>query len=182
MIFVLSMNERCDQIVHCLDESDEDNCDLIVFKGKYKKKVPPFNTTVNPPIPVPVEISTSLRNVLEISESSHTITLKFGITLKWYENRVNYNNLKSAAALNLLSEQEVLYLYYLHDLIFSHYSQVNSLWIPYIIFSNTDNDDAVKIDSTETDVSITRQGNFTRSGPEIVDEVWRTPFHTSNTQ
>ena len=113
MIFVLSMNERCDQIVHCLDESDEDNCDLIVFKGKYKKKVPPFNTTVNPPIPVSVEISTSLRNVLEISESSHTITLKFGITLKWYENRVNYNNLKSAAALNLLSEQEVLYLYYI---------------------------------------------------------------------
>ena len=51
------------------------------------------------------------------------------------------------------------------------------IWIPYIIFQNTDDDEAVKVDAqTEdgtmrTEVSIKRENNFTRSGPEIPDEV-----------
>ena len=49
------------------------------------------------------------------------------------------------------------------------------IWIPYIIFKNTDDDDAVKVDylteDIRTKVSVKRQNNFTRSGPEIADEV-----------
>ena len=29
----ISMQQRCDQIIHCRDESDEDSCKLIVFKA-----------------------------------------------------------------------------------------------------------------------------------------------------
>ena len=104
-----SMEERCDQVTQCRDESDEDNCKLIVFKDNYNNKVPPF--TVNPEgkslVPVKVKVSTSLMNVLAISEFSHTIDLKLGITLKWYENRVHYHNLKMKEALNVLSDTEV---------------------------------------------------------------------------
>ena len=104
-----SMEERCDQVTQCRDESDEDNCKLIVFKDNYNNKVPPF--TVNPGnkslVPVKVKVSTSLMNVLAISEFSHTIDLKLGITLKWYDNRVLYHNLKMKEALNLLSDKEV---------------------------------------------------------------------------
>ena len=50
--------------------------------------------------------------------------------------------------------------------------KVNFLWIPYIIFENTDNDEAVTVDGdTRTLMSVTRQGGFTRSGPEVTDEV-----------
>ena len=49
--------------------------------------------------------------------------------------------------------------------------QVSLLWIPYIIFRNTDSDEAVAVDSTRTVISITKQGDFVRSGPEIADEV-----------
>ena len=38
------MEERCDQIMDCKDESDEDNCKLIEFKDNYNKKVPPITT------------------------------------------------------------------------------------------------------------------------------------------
>ena len=38
---------------------------------------------------------------------------------------------------------------------------------------NTDNNEAVDLTSTRTDVTITRQGPFVRSGPEIADEVFR---------
>ena len=63
-------------------------------------------------VPVRVKVSTSLMNVLAISERDHTIDLKLGITLKWYDNRVFYHNLKTEEALNILSDEEVyLYLY-----------------------------------------------------------------------
>ena len=105
------MEERCDQVTQCRDESDEDNCKLIVFKDNYNNKVPPF--TVDPGdkslVPVKVKVSTSLMNVLAISEFSHTIDLKLGITLEWYENRVLYHNLKSEEALNVLSDSEVVF-------------------------------------------------------------------------
>ena len=109
MMCVFSMNERCDQIIQCQDESDEDNCSLLVFKESYNKLVPPvsFNYSGNNIIPVSIRVSTSLRNVLEISEFTHTIDLKLGISLEWYDKRVLFHNLKSEEALNVLSNSEV---------------------------------------------------------------------------
>ena len=53
--------------------------------------------------------------------------------------------------------------------------QVTSLWIPYVIFRNTDGDEAVKVDDDQmTLVAVTRQGDFVRSGPEVADEVTQT--------
>ena len=104
------MEERCDQIMDCVDESDEDNCRLISFKDNYNKKVPPFtvNKKNNSLVPAKIRVSTQLKNVLSISEFSHTIELKIGITLNWYENRVLYHNLKIQEALNVLTDAEVL--------------------------------------------------------------------------
>ena len=48
---------------------------------------------------------------------------------------------------------------------------MSSIWIPYIIFRNTDKDEAVDIEKTRSVVSIKRQGNFERSGLDVADEV-----------
>ena len=103
------MNERCDQIIQCQDKSDEYDCSLLVFEESYSKLVPPvsFNKTDDSIIPVSIKVSTSLRNVLEISEFTHTIDLKLGISLQWYDNRLLFHNLKSEEALNVLSNSEV---------------------------------------------------------------------------
>ena len=114
MICVISMAQRCNQIMNCRDESDEHRCSLLVLKESYNKKVPPFtiNNKDSSIIPVSVAISTSLMNVLEISEFTHTIDLKMGITLEWYENsRVTYHNLKTKEALNVISDNEVIKKY-----------------------------------------------------------------------
>ena len=105
------MEERCDQIMDCIDESDEDNCKMIEFKDNYNKKVPPFTIEKKDHtlIPAKIRVSTQLMNVLAISEFSHTIDLKLGITLEWYENRVVYYNLKSKEALNIPTKSEVPY-------------------------------------------------------------------------
>ena len=54
---------------------------------------------------------------------------------------------------------------------------MSSIWIPYIIFRNTDKDDAVDIKSTRAVVSIKRQGDFVRSGLDVADEVVRYTFN-----
>ena len=52
---------------------------------------------------------------------------------------------------------------------------MESIWIPFIIFKNTDRDEAVTLDTT-TLVSVTREGNFIRSGPDVADEVIEVRF------
>ena len=44
------------------------------------------------------------------------------------------------------------------------------MWIPHIIFKNTDTNEAITLE-TKTKVSVTKEGNFTKSGSEIPDEV-----------
>ena len=63
------------------------------------------------------------------------------------------------------------------------------MWIPYIIFQNTDDDEAVKIDALTEDgkmrtkVSVKRENDFTRSGPEMADEVFKSsPFQFLKTE
>ena len=106
------MDQRCDQITQCKDKTDEDNCKLVVLDKSYNSKVPPFSIDADTKVlvPVRVNVSTSLMNVLAISEFSHTIDLKLGITLKWYESRVVFHNLKTKEALNTLTDEEVLKL------------------------------------------------------------------------
>ena len=109
------MEETCNQVGNCEDKSDEKNCKLIVFEDKnYNKKVPPFTIAKDSDdnIPAKIRVSTQLKSVLAISEFSHTIDLKIGITLKWYENRVVYHNLKRKEALNILTDDEVFMKYY----------------------------------------------------------------------
>ena len=150
------MDERCDQVIDCHDKSDERNCYLLVLEDGYNKKVAPFTVDRKSRelVPVMINVSTILRNVIEISEVNHIIELKFDISLKWYENRAIYRNLKRKEALNMMSDEEL-----------------EALWIPYIIFENTDNDEAVSIVGIKSEVSISRQGSFRRSEPEVVDEI-----------
>ena len=49
---------------------------------------------------------------------------------------------------------------------------MSMLWVPYIIFKNTDSNEAVTVGGDiRTIVAVTREGDFVRSGPEVVDEV-----------
>ena len=50
-------------------------------------------------------------------------------------------------------------------------SELEALWIPNIIFDNTDNEDAVTIYDARSTVSIKQEGSFYRSGPEVADEI-----------
>ena len=157
----IKMERRCDQVTgkepNCRDESDENGCQLVVFENNYNKNVPPIGQTAKgEAIPANVSISITLMMVVEIQERDHSIALQFEINLQWRENRATYQNLKDKTSLNALTN-----------------SDIEMLWLPLIIFDNTDQKQSTRlgwINEWVTGVSVVKEGDFTRSGLEEVDE------------
>lgn len=76
--------------------------------------------------------------------------------MQWTENRVAYQNLKDKISLNALTETDI-----------------KRLWLPRIIYTNTDQKVKTRLGMEwewSTGVSVIREGQFTRSGIEEVDE------------
>ena len=153
----VKMEQRCNQLPECADESDEIDCQLMVLKKEYNQNVPPItavSTTNFTVVPVPVQISLTLMKIVSIQEVDHMITLQFEIVLEWAEVRVIYHNLKRESSLNALNNDDT-----------------GKLWLPYAIFDNTDDKEAVKLEEdVKTTLVISRKGEFVRSGMEFVDE------------
>ena len=98
-------------------------------------------------------------SINDISEISLTIDLKFTISLEWYEtDRITYHNLKQKLSSNILSDEEMA-----------------DIWTPYVIYITTDDNEATKIDhkfkDIKTTVAISKEGDFSRSSIESVEEI-----------
>ena len=137
------------------DESDEDGCRMLVMKESYNKKIAPFDFdyAASKTIPVNVNISMAVMDVLSISEVDLVYVLKFRFLMVWYDYRLKYHNLKQERSLNSLSRDEI-----------------ERLWIPFVVFSNTENQEATK-GGDETEVTISREGNFTESPVNVMEEI-----------
>ena len=153
----VTMEERCDQIPDCRDKSDERDCKLLETEEGYNRKVPPITSlgkTDKTIVPVKVNISISLLKIVGMEEVQHKIDLQFEITLEWKENRATYQNLKKKTSLNALTDEDI-----------------SALWLPYVIYANTDMKEAVQIaNGLKTTIVVTREGNFTRSDMNYIDE------------
>ena len=152
----VSMTKRCNQLPDCRDQSDENNCDVLVLKRGYNKNVPPIDLD---DLKVNISVSLNLLKLVDINEDDYSIEIQFGITLKWRENRATYQNLKSTDNLNALTQQDIA-----------------QLWLPEVIYENTDQKETTRLGEFgngewKTKVVVKREGNFTRGGPQIVDEI-----------
>ena len=154
----IPMQKRCNQISNCEDKSDEENCKVLVLPRNYNMMVPPVSTISEDNdtlVPVPVNISIMLLKIVDMEEVKHSIDFQFKIILEWKENRAVYHNLKTETSLNALSDEDI-----------------SSLWLPYVIYDNTDMKEAVQLeDGLRTTVVVSRDGPFVRSGVEEVDEI-----------
>ena len=148
----VSMDVRCDQLPHCRDESDEKNCNILVLKDGYNKRVPPLNLGH----PVNVSVSMNVLKLVDIDEDDYSIEIQFEITMMWKENRVTYQNLKTRDSLNALKETDY-----------------ENLWLPKVIYENTDQKETTRLGSNwewETRVIVKRGGNSSLSGFDTLDE------------
>ena len=125
------------------------------MKDNYNNKIAPFeydhvNSRV---VPANVNISMAVMDVLGISEVDLVYVLKFRFIMVWYDYRLNYHNLKEEQSLNSLTREEI-----------------DKLWIPFVVFANTENQESTKGDD-ETQVTITREGNFIESSIDVLEEI-----------
>ena len=155
----VTMEQRCDQIPDCRDKSDERSCRMLVRDEGYNKEVPPFTVSITDRyiVPVQLNISIDLLKIVDMEETDHKIDFQFEITLEWKENnRVVYHNLKEDASLNALSKDDI-----------------DKIWLPLVIYDNTDQKEVTRLGAMwewNTPISVIREGSFTRSGLEVVDE------------
>ena len=151
----VSMAQRCDQLPDCRDETDENNCKVLVLKNNYNKNVPPIIPHIKK---VNVSLSLDILKLVDIKEEDYSIEIQFSITLKWKENRAIYQNLKFEKTLNALEKEDC-----------------GKLWLPEVIYENTDQKDTTRLGDGNwewaTRVVVDRQGNFTRSRLDDVDEI-----------
>ena len=148
----ITMKERCNQKFDCRDESDERNCRVLVLNDGYNKRLPPKNTGNS----VDVNVSMGILRIVDIDENDYSIEIQFEISMMWNDNRVTYQNLKTRDSLNALKETD-----------FEH------LWLPKVIYENTDQKVTTRLGSIwewETTVLVRREGNYTLSGLDVLDE------------
>ena len=152
----VSMDERCNQLPKCRDESDEKNCKIMILKDGYNKNVPPINS--DDPL-VNVSISIDLLKLVDIDETDYSIEIQFEIMLKWKENRATYNNLKKRDALNALTQ-----------------AGIEKIWLPEVIYENTDQKESTRLGEFgngewKTNIILRREEeNGTMRGLDFVDE------------
>ena len=149
----IQMEERCDQIPDCNDESDENNCNILVLRNGYNKNVPPINSSD----PVNITISMNVLKLVDIDEDDYSIEIQFEIIIRWKDIRATFQNLKDRDSLNALTQ-----------------SDYERLWLPKVIYENTDQKETTRLGSNwewETRVVVKREGKFIRSGPDVLDEI-----------
>ena len=152
----VSMDQRCDQLPDCRDKSDEVRCNILILEKSYNKNVPPI---VSKNEGVRVSISINILKLVDIKEEDYAIDIQFMIILKWKENRASYHNLKTKRSLNALRKEDV-----------------DQLWLPIVVYENTDQQETTRLGEFgngewETRVLVAREGNFTRSQLDVVDEL-----------
>ena len=153
----VKMEQRCNQLTDCRDESDETGCNILDLKQGYKKRVPPITREGLSGKSVPVRVSLALLKVVAIEEEDHSIELQFQITLEWKENRARFHNLKKETYMNALSVEDI-----------------NRIWLPLVIFTNTDQLETTRLGENwewTTRVVVKREGQFERSGFDVLDEI-----------
>ena len=73
----VDMSQRCNQLPHCEDTSDEVGCDILILKDGYNARIPP----ISPEHCVEVKISIDILKLVDIKEEDYSIDIQFQITL-----------------------------------------------------------------------------------------------------
>ena len=87
----VNLNQRCNGVVDCDDESDEEKCDLINFTPSYRKDNPP--NTMKYGKPSSLHTSIEVINIDFINTIDMTVGITAGIRIKWLDGRLDYFNL-----------------------------------------------------------------------------------------
>ena len=117
------MEQRCDQKPDCGDESDEQDCDMLVHNMGYDKHIAP------PALPgmeeIKMKTSVDVMDIQEINEVAGLFTTKYVFIREWFDQRLTFQNLKPDSNMNRLSPKDQ-----------------ETLWYPWVDCSNIKNENS----------------------------------------
>ncbi|KAK7074814.1 hypothetical protein SK128_001824 [Halocaridina rubra] len=115
---------RCNLREDCMDGSDENNCGIVEFTGRYAKHRPPPGATFEAQLFIFPHVH--LVRFSQIDDINLAFYMEYEVLLAWTDRNLKFKNLKDEEAKNKLSETEI-----------------QSIWIPEIDFLNV-NDGLLK--------------------------------------
>ena len=111
-----------------------------------------------------------MSNLLFISGGSRCspffLVFLYNLHLRWVESRALYHNLKAKLSMNTLNKEEAASLW-VPNLIYRSPNLINKV-LNLTCRNNKENDDTR---SEKSRLKISREGNFSRSGVDVVDEI-----------
>ena len=132
---------RCDNINDCRDKSDEANCDRVKMDPTYQKFiVPPPHTEAS--THTEVKVGMHLETIMDINEVDGYFQVQFYQTMKWFESRLRFKNLKDDIDLNNFLP-----------------SENTEIWVPELIFENTEEKPSTITDD-KTSIKVNKTGLF----------------------
>ena len=118
----IDSERRCDDSIDCVDHSDEEDCNLVIFPTfKYNPEMPPAPKTIKrfPSLNISqstdIFISVELFSILDINEVTSEVSMIFSIFLKWRDSRLRYLYLINDLEKNVVDKD---------------------IWIPDLVFGN----------------------------------------------
>jgi len=116
------MDDRCDGKTDCQDKSDEEECRVVEMSQSYNKYLSPLppNAEGEDPGKLPIYSSMAVHLLSSFDSITGSYRAEFTLELKWYDDRLSFNNLRSSPKVNQIQPEEEA-----------------RLWFPAFVFENT---------------------------------------------
>ena len=124
------MDSRCNGEYDCEDKSDESDCNIIDDNQDYQKELPPKSDGEL----LDVNVSIQILNIEKI-ELPSTFHAKIEVSLNWRDYRLHFFNIHENSILNPKAKHKI--------------------WIPPLLFSNSNENQKIQVDEKAT-ISITK--------------------------
>ena len=95
----IDLSKKCDLSNDCEDRSDEAYCDNIELPEGYRETLAPRKRVGNP-----MMINVTISTFTDISTTHLKFAANFLLTLRWYDNRINFVNLNNVTNLNKIED------------------------------------------------------------------------------
>lgn len=111
---------RCDGKTDCKDSSDEQSCSVVDIDQSYNQFLTPPVSTTTALQRFQILSSVYVHALSSFDPNTGNFEMKFTMKLKWFDGRLQFNNLRSHPKINALKP-----------------SEMSKIWFPYFIFENT---------------------------------------------
>ncbi|XP_076033039.1 uncharacterized protein LOC143020498 [Oratosquilla oratoria] len=95
----ISLEQRCDLRLDCPDASDETGCQKLILPDEYFPELPPPGLSGEP---LRMDATVNVFGFSQIDTMDMRITIDFEYRLSWFDQRLQYINLKNSSDLNLI--------------------------------------------------------------------------------